>query len=319
MRTPRQHAAETAAIMATLPKNDSDIFDSRPSERPRHRDLADECRVLLEWRKLASPEGLLPSSWCAPANDNDYDVGDAEAEWEIRPSVNEIERAVENGGVHAAARLPRKDAYGSPYGAEVESPEDREMAIAALKYVLRYIAGEPVEAAEPHEEHFAPIIFGATESREKRALRDLLREIGASADVPLSDARQRWNLPAAANDNDLAFPWLPTDPREIFYTGRIRANPTASRGGEFNDGIGRRLGELQEAAHIRGKLPSDTVRALDVAIDAHNFSDVGVAFGYRGKNAERRGKQIVRDACSALKAVLASRYEKSPFLRVGNV
>lgn len=289
MRTPRQHAAETAAIMSTLPANDSDIVgDSRESKQPRHRQLADECRVLLEWRKLASPEGELPSSWCAPANDNDYDAGDAEAEWEMRPSVKEIERKLEKGGVEAALRLRRKDEYGSPYGAETESPEDREVAIAALKYVLRYISGEPIEAACPHEKHFAPIGLGTAETCQRRALRDLLQELGVDAAKPLAEARSRWSLPSVANDNDPAYPWLPADPREIFYTGRIRANPTATRGGEFNDGIGRRLGDLQEAAHIRGKLPSETVKALDVAIDAQNFTEavLHLAIATKTRNAE---------------------------------
>ena len=48
LRTPRQHADDTAKIMAKLPKNDSDIMPApRHVDKPKHRDLADECRGLL--------------------------------------------------------------------------------------------------------------------------------------------------------------------------------------------------------------------------------------------------------------------------------
>ncbi|QAY95107.1 hypothetical protein CWB41_04665 [Methylovirgula ligni] len=312
LRTPRDHADDTAKIMKALPKNDSDITPApRHVERPRHRDLADELRPLLDWRRLSNPDS---SAWCAPDNDNErhvdedgvaLNVRDVEAEWEIRPTVNEIMNAVEEGGTKAALKLWKKDDYGTPYGAEQERDEDRKVAIAALKYLLAYVQGTPVAPAERHDPRFTPPGIGAPESPRRRALRDLAASLGVTRDVPLDEARKRWNLPPVANDNEPAFPWRPADPREIFYTGRVRSNPDARQAGPENDGISRRQGALQEAAHLRGKLSRHTVKALDIAIEAQNFAEVGAAFGFLGKNAERRGKQLVLESCAELKAALA--------------
>lgn len=311
MRTPAEHRAEVAAVMAKVPKRDCDIIPRGPrsTEAPRHRDLSDRLALLLEWRRLANPEEIWPSCWCVPANDNGAEAAHVEAEWEMRPSLSEIERtleqaredSVEDGGAEAIMRLYRKDAYGTPYG----SREDRQAAIDALKYLLRYMQGTPVVSPERHDPNFAPTGLGAPESPSRTALRDLADSFGVGRDVPFAEARARWNLPPVANDNEPTFPWRPSDPREIFSTGRVHSNPEASRGGEFNDGISRRLGDLQEAAHLRGKLPAETVRVLDVAILAQSFADVGRAFGVlEKKSAARRGKQLVVDACEKLSAEL---------------
>lgn len=306
------HAAETAAIMDRLPPNDSDIMPApRHVQNPRHRDLADDLRPLLDWRRLSNPNS---SAWCLPDNDNERpvdedgvpcNVRDVEAEWEIRPGVGEIMAAVEKGGAEAALKLPRKDEYGTPYGSRIESDEYQELAIAALKYVLAYIQGTPVAPTEQHDPHFAPTGIGAAESPQRRALRDLLSEAGVGRDTPFEQARAKAWRNVVANDNHPAFPYLPRDPREIFSTGKIRARETARQAGPDNDGISRREAGLQESAHLRGKLSRDAVKALDIAITAKDFAEVGFAFGFKGAAAKLNGKRIVLDACAELRAALA--------------
>lgn len=313
-RSPHVHKFITQLIMADAPPNDSDLMPApRHVANPRHRDLADECRVLLDWRRLSNPNG---GTWIEPANDNislareGFRPG-VEAELEQRPSPEELERAWQKVGADAALRLRRKDSFGTPYGPDDRDREDRQkadrkLAIAALKCLLAYVQGEPVEAAEPHDPHFAPTITQPPETAEKRALRDLAASLGVGREVSLEGARARWNLPPVANDNEPAFPWRPADPREIFYTGRIRGNPRRTKPGKFNDGVSSADNQRLEFAHLRGKLSRDTVKALDIAIEARNFAEVGAAFGYQDKKAaERRGKKLVKSACDELKAVLA--------------
>jgi hypothetical protein len=316
---PQLRAAHVRSILEDpdYPENDCDVLEApRASKSPRHRKLAPEVRPLLDWRRLVTPKSELPPSWCA-ANDNNEDDDLAsltttgspprvECEWEMRPGIEEIERALEEGGAEAVQKLWKKDEQGTPYGAKQESQSQRDLAIFALKYALAYF-NEPVEPAQP-DQHWRHIPTKHAENAEKIAARAELAAVGR--DVPFEQARTRAWRYTVANDNEPAFPRLPKDPREIFYTGRVRPNPDAQRGGEFNDGVCKRLADLQEAAHIRGKLSKDTVRALDVAIDAHNIHDVGIAFGLQGKHAERRGKQITLAACAELMAVLAEAKSK---------
>jgi hypothetical protein len=318
-RAQQLHAAIVRSILEHphYPKNDSDIAPVRHVERPRHRNLADDLRPLLDWRKLVAPTSELRPSWCA-ANDNNEDNDlaslthagnppNAECEWEMRPTIGEIERALEEGGAPAVQKLWKKDEPGTPYGAKQESQTQRDLAIFALKYALAYF-NEPIDPVQLPDEHWRHSTQPFPENAKKRAAREFLDTMGVGRNVSFAEARAKWNLPPIANDNEPAFPHLPKDPRAIFYTGRVRSNPDAQRGGEFNDGISAHQMAIQEEAHIRGKVSKRAVKALDVAIDAHNFSEVGSAFGYRNeKYAERKGKQIVLDACAELRAVLAER------------
>jgi hypothetical protein len=322
-RTPAAHREIVAEIMGDMAANDSAIIPRPPrsSATPRHRRHADELRPLLEWRRLADPVPEFPTSWCAPANNNDPadTAGNVEAEWEIRPTIGELTRAHKKYGP-GALRLrdgkleikggkywvAAKDEPGTPYGVSWEEREDRATAIAALKYLLGYISGEPIEPAEPRDQHFSPRGVGHVETPAQAALRSLLADAGVGASTPFDEARRRWDLSPVANDNRRpVFPREPADPRELFQGFKVRANP--SRRDERISNIFEWVSHEQERAHLRGKLLPDTVKALDAAIEAENFEDVGRAFGHDGKTAERKGKQIVLAACAELAAVLARR------------
>ena len=46
------------------------------------------------------------------------------------------------------------------------------------------------------------------------------------------------------------------------------------------------------------------MKVLDAAIVARNFAVVGLAFGFKGKTAERHGKRLVLEASKGFSAVL---------------
>ena len=175
-------------------------------------------------------------TWAEPANDNveltkeGFRPG-VEAELEQRPSPEELERAWKEGGTEAARRLRRKDSFGTPKGPDDLIREDRDtkaraqkkLAIDALKYLLAYVRGEPIEAAELPDEHWRHIPTPAPENVHKLAARELLEEFGVSRDVPFEEARKRCNLPPVANDNSPAYPWRPADPREYSTRGECAA------------------------------------------------------------------------------------------------
>jgi hypothetical protein len=325
---PQLRAAVVRSIMLDAPPHDSDIIPDGPrqSPAPRHRALAAELAPLLEWRGISNPTDFT-SLWCAPANDDTpglcregYKAG-VECEREIRPSIHEIERALapkqegdpeltEAEKIAAWQALKKRvwprDKSGTPRGPALEDLEDKRLAIANLKAVLLKVKGTPIESPKLAEPEMRQCGARPIQTAEKRAARDMLEEFGIGRGVPFEQARtQAWRY-IVANDNVPKFPKWPRDPRAIFFAGKVRPHFTSSDHSEFGDGVGGTLAALQEGAHCRGKLPASTVKAMDAAICARNFAEVGAAFGYRGKNAERRGKQLVREACAAVGAFLES-------------
>jgi hypothetical protein len=317
-RAPHVHRFIGYLIAKTLPPNDSDIAPVRHVQQPRHRKLATELRPLLDWRRLSNPNG---GTWAEPANDNveltheGYQPG-VECELEMRPSPEELERAWKEGGVEAALRLRKKDSFGTPKGPDERERADRinkaakqrKLSIDALKFILKYIVGEPIEPAQLPDEHWRHIPTKHVENAEKIKARELLREFGVGREVPFEEARTRAWRYTVANDNTPAFPWRPSDPRKIFHCGKIRANPMAAPSGEFHDGVSYAEAERHEFAHLRGKLSKKSVKTLDAAPMAENFRDIGEALGFNGeKHAQRKGKQLLLDACAELKTALAGR------------
>lgn len=323
-RQPRLHAAETTAKMDRVPKNDSDIMPKqRQSKSPRHATLADEMRPLLDWRRLSNPNS---GTWAKPANDNleltlEGQPPNTECELEQRPSPEELERAWKTSSAEAALRIRPKDKFGTPKGPDERDRPDREkesanatkkrkeraLAIEALKYILQCVQGEPIEPAENRDPQFTPGIWESYETSAKLAARDLLSEFGVGREVPFEEAQKKARLGGVANDNRPVFPWLPKDPRAIFFSGKVRPHATHREWYDWADAESNAEAERHEFAHLRGKLSSDAVKVLDIAVEAQNFAKVGEAFGFKGKTAERQGKKLVLAACAELKSALANR------------
>src|SRR5674476_586718 len=100
-RTPQQHRSIYNEWQTTAPANDSAIFRARPrkSKSPKHGKLAKELASVLVWRRFSDSTYPLATNWCIPANDNEQEIenNSTECKYEIRPTVNEIMRAVALG------------------------------------------------------------------------------------------------------------------------------------------------------------------------------------------------------------------------------
>ncbi|WP_439628229.1 hypothetical protein [Shinella sp.] len=89
--------ARAQAVWATLPANDSDIFDRTAStEKPKNRHLAESLAMLLTWVRIRHPLSLDCSNWMQADNDN-Y------AEGEERPASN-LQRRIRPGSTDAELR-----------------------------------------------------------------------------------------------------------------------------------------------------------------------------------------------------------------------
>lgn len=98
--TPAEHRSVVASILGRAPSHDHKILPrpARHTDRPRHSQLAEQLRSLLEWRRLTELADAeeVGTNWMAAlaveeaANDNMA----PDDEVEIRPSVDELLAAV---------------------------------------------------------------------------------------------------------------------------------------------------------------------------------------------------------------------------------
>jgi hypothetical protein len=106
--------------------------------------------------------------------------------------------------------------------------------------------------------------------------------------MAFNDARAFCGLPPVvpANDNRPGLPLGGFAVRDSFHgiksTGRDHTGDA-----ETEDWLAR----TEQSVALRGKLSRVDVTALDAALHASSFADVGNALGYTGKTAERQGKQ----------------------------
>lgn len=286
--TPATYRRAHEAWAAQAPANDSEIVPRKSeTKKPRHRDLAPTLRPLLRWRALMST-----SPWTA-ANDNETPAPATDCVSEIRPRIDEIVNGLD--------------------GVEIE--ERREALIGSGGPVLRVITGGDIERRPA-----TGLKSKKTNRKSKKTKPDILTRAGTltfsdgsaeergtvigpagvaqrgSVRVPLGGlvkvgkARpfERYGKPkGAANDNA-----APT----------VGASVTATVPAvNFADPVA----DADEARHLRQALGDDVV-ALDAAVSAASFADVGKKLGYSGKTAERRGKAAVLKACARLGELLAA-------------
>jgi hypothetical protein len=64
------------------------------------------------------------------------------------------------------------------------------------------------------------------------------------------------------------------------------------------------LARKQECIAIRAKLSATDAKVMDTAIYASNVKDIGNAFEFTGKTAERQGKRLLLAASMALSALM---------------
>lgn len=180
-----------------------------------------------------------------------------------------------------------KDEFGAPLGGDEKDEEAREQSnryFAALFNAKphRYITGGRLKSGPKSKSPFPPLPPVTMSVNEARAF------CGLSPAVP-------------TNDNRPALPCGSRDVSELFLGNRVAPDSTHQR---YEYDPTEWLTRPEQSAALRSKLSSEDVTALDTAICAANFAEVGQAFGYEGKTAERQGKSRLIAANRNLSTIL---------------
>jgi hypothetical protein len=327
--------------MKTAPANDSDIFPPKPrrSAKPRHDDLSNELQGLLFWRRINEDVQPLSTNWMEPDNDNNFDKADdaprttprsTECSHDIRPSEDELLSAV--AGVEFESRI---DNYKVPLaGDDVEYGDEYKpcnplmgsvRAIARLGTIrfatqdsvgeghdisptrgsiVGWCAGPNTHGYFPVDDFGAPL--GSDENQEdidssNQFFADLLnaqphRYITGTSRSP----RPRLVL-QQSNDNRPALPCGSRRVSDSFIGHKIASDDDDCHIYKPAD---EWIVRIQDRNDIRTKLSAEDGKALDAAIHASNYADVGKAFDFHGKRAERQGKRILLTASRNLSALI---------------
>lgn len=227
IRTPAQHRAEVAKIMASLPANDNEITSrqARKSKSPKHGALADELRALKTWRRLAQANDGVGGVWHFGGEDGDElptTKGDREL---IGPGA--MSRLLNNA---AAPGLFRKEAVISlagpdfclvPVGSDIEHGTEYESpnGFGPVRPIIRMggvsfaVGGEWTPAGDAARGQITKVKSG----KGWKWFTDVTREThGASVSEDIT---------RASNDN-LAKVLGTTPPRHIKRTRARRSAPS---------------------------------------------------------------------------------------------
>jgi hypothetical protein len=340
-RTPTEFRSTYNEWRKTAPPNDSDIFSSKPrrSAKPRHDDLSKELQGLLFWRHVNCDVQPLSTNWMMFDNDNGSDREDdeprapmrsTECEHVIRPSEDKLMAAVEE--VEFETRIynhkvpipgPNVE-FGEPYKAC--PPLNGYVRPIARLGTIRFATKDSVGAgqnisptrgsivgrnAEPNTWGFPPVDdfgapFGSDEEQEdidssNQFFADLLNA-QPHRYITGERSRQRKSINSFLTNDDR--PALPCGSRRVsdsFIGHKITSSGDDYRTDQSAD---EWIVRTQERSDIRAKLSPDDTKALDTAIHASNYRDVGEAFGFRGKTAERRGKSLLLAASKSLSTLI---------------
>jgi len=247
----------------------------------------------------------------------------------IRPTISEIEEAIESGTVE--------------YGTHVEKlpgGETKSHKVVTGIGKLRFSDGSQKERAYRYSidgkliEYDAPMPVGAmlgTRDRQERVLGgdtivsnvaytdvyggkhpNKVRRKGKdkrAAEKPAklqSKADMRAELallPAhAAKPCKPGFPWRPTNLRELFIG--LEKGKKGESGSVAWEDVTTHIVEREMWAETLAALSGADSKTLDVAMTAKTFREIGEAHGFVGKRAERMGKKILRAANDNLDVAL---------------
>ncbi|WJR68133.1 hypothetical protein QTA58_05075 [Neorhizobium sp. CSC1952] len=290
--TPSRYRIALAVWQRNAPQRDSEVLPRRAvkTETPKHAELSAKLRSLLTWRAASTPE-----DWkTIAANDNVAGEGEEiappilDSKHEVRPRISEMMVAIKDVEFEERrhARLGGGgESYVAPVGGDIErgpnlSPRRRRKPAPPCIWRLGGLRLSNGANAE-----WAPI------RTEDGALQmDYVRiPVGGIIGLGHHKVRDRFGKPKGTEAIDPG--------RATVGIGGHSAGAVA-----FADPIEQR----QESNRIRNGVKTETADILDFALVAANFRQIGERLGYRGKNAERRGKAALIDACAELDEVLAA-------------
>lgn len=270
-RSATEHRLEVAEWAAKAPANDNEIFGTaRVSTSPRHSKMAEELQPIKKFFKLQETVQAESDAFGA-ANDNE-EVATLEVDrnFEIRPTIEELLRAV--------------DAEGGPEDIEYDA-KGRLIRMGGLyfnkdgslrKYWTKKGRRKPKETLRGEKGTKMP----------GRSISYLRLVLGPNAAA----------LPTIGN------------PAEAFLGNRIHTSSGSHK--QQSDMRREEREEERRYAVIKVEIISKKIsekdaRTLDVIERVQGFADVGREFGYTGKTAERQGKRFVTEAADALRPLLS--------------
>jgi|GEM_PF-2129528 len=306
IRTPAEHRAIVAEIMAKAPANDNEIFGRRPRiGTPKHAALSRQLAGLQAWRALndATPTWLMPS----PANDlKPLEEGPpaVDASGKARPSPDflleacegvgfamrggrlvpvdgDIERCPETGHIVRLGRLQLSN------GRRAEPARRKTIDGGSKPYQARTFAGAVLaylpdgrDPADPrnHKRWRRP-----KEEPERAKGQDGLDE----EDLAASNAYYEWMLGIDRPDTGV-MPRATGEYARGFLQGRVHGRDDSRPAAE--DPVERE----SVRRYVAERLTTDEMAVLDAAMSAGTFADIGRATGCTNqKAAERAGKRAL--------------------------
>lgn len=271
--------SERRAWLTTLPDNYKPVLAWPTAERLARLETPAAAQALYRYAELMAPHREVV------ANDNNPDVaapvGDPDMVHETRPSANEVLKAASDGlrcrvvSTKVGGRWQITSRHSPQYGVTVEGFRLGELLFRA-GVMVSYGATERGNPKKPAERARHPKGKKTPPQRSMSSIRFLL---------PAND-----NTPIANGAS-----WLGGITRPRGNTGR-------PDDGENEAAIEMDRGRRRDA--IRLALGLDAA-VLDAAITDATAQQIGAAFGYSGKTAERRGMEKINTAIKKLQEIAA--------------
>jgi len=344
-RTPEHYRQAVAAIMATLPANDSDIgaVVACPTLARLAKRQDPRAATLLRWRDLTTP---VPASLTA-ANDNDTDSDEfgVDATWEIRPSVEEAVTSAFRVYVRrtrsASGAWSEPEAVGGVTitdgwhrwgdllflrGAMVSwrttvkgkplAPVDRPRGAKGSLKAGRDAASVEAYLAIAGTPHLPDLPLCQLPSIEQVV--DVAGQRAKDADAQLArqNKTDRHTLQELGVDGSVPFERAAKRVRRRAIRCPAFVHPAARwiggvvhcRAGVSADNDQKLISEAERemtAAEIRLRLPQALSQILDFAITRMTAKEIGEELGHRGKYAERAAVRLIDEAIDEFKNLAA--------------
>jgi len=260
--TPTEFRIQYEGWQKTNPANDSDILPSpaRHSALPRHSALAKELKPLLAWRDYCGSLEPVATNWMMADNDNTTDMDD-ERQTTVPQSVD----------------------------CEIEiRPSVDELVVSATTGVEFETRADGTKIPLP-----GPNVDYGPEYPARPPLTGKVRAIARLGSVRLCTEDSKDGGPTRGS----VISWSPAE-RYRGPKGPQRAwGPPPPDEAPSPEEICLRR---EQASILRSALSQNDLVALDTAMRAKNFADIGRALGADRKTAERRGKLKLIEACKNL-------------------
>lgn len=291
-RTPTEFRTFYDEWKKTAPANDSDVVPDKPkaSASPRHAGLCDDLKSMLAWKSTKEYSDPLQTNYLQ--NDCEMPNEDDDGKIEYRDVLRALNDGPSAEKMIAASTdgIVFKKSYDTIIcytrkgdGTVSTARSRREKLIPDLQCQENFSGASPKIALSNEYESAA---FPGCDLRSVVRLGKVTFSDSDLGSKPLGSVL-RWNLGKKKRGKSKG--------------GSERFFPPPPK--QYSDSLGRLIA-MEDAIAANDNLTPGQINALDTAITARNFADVGKVAGFTGKTAERQGKRLVLEASKAFSVVL---------------